>query len=149
MSQDDDMAILFYKRGDAVDLAEKVVTVLASPELQEEMSLHNYEAGVHMTMANVARTYLRWFELHKLKRQVGQGRLAGRLWRRIANSFSRGDGNLPAVPDDEDEREAGSVTPIRGPLAAKSTKIATPALASTPFKSKSPVNVDTYRDHAG
>ena len=75
MGRDDDMAISFYKIGDAADLAEKVTEILASPELQLEMSNHNYEAGVQMTMTNVARTYLRWFELHKLKREVPWRRL--------------------------------------------------------------------------
>ena len=84
MGEDDDMAIQFYKIGDAADLAEKVVAILESPELQREMSLHNYEAGVQMTMTNVARSYLRWFELHKLKREVrGDGfkeRMRYGLW---------------------------------------------------------------------
>jgi glycosyltransferase involved in cell wall biosynthesis len=84
MSIDDDMAIVFYKPGDSTDLAEKLITVLASPELQHSMSNHNYEAGVQMAMANVARTYIRWFELHKLKREIcGEGfweRLRWRLW---------------------------------------------------------------------
>lgn len=84
MSIDDDMAIVFYKPGDSADLAEKLITVLASPEIQHSMSNHNYEAGVQMAMANVARTYIRWFELHKLKREIcGEGfmeRLRWRLW---------------------------------------------------------------------
>ena len=74
MADDDDMAIQFYHLGDAGELAEKVIGILESPELQREMSNHNYEAGVQMSMANVAHTYLRWFELHKLKREVrGEG----------------------------------------------------------------------------
>jgi glycosyltransferase involved in cell wall biosynthesis len=70
MAEDDDMAIHFYEVGDAASLAEKVSDILESPVLQRDMSDHNYEAGVQMTMANVARTYLRWFELQKLKREV-------------------------------------------------------------------------------
>jgi glycosyltransferase involved in cell wall biosynthesis len=84
MGADDDMAIIFYKVGDASDLAEKIITVLESPELQHSMSNHNYEAGVQMTMTSVARTYIRWFELHKLKREIcGEGlreRMRWRLW---------------------------------------------------------------------
>lgn len=84
MAADDDMAISFYKIGDPADLAEKVNAILESSEIQQKMSAHNYEAGVQMTMTNVARTYLRWFELHKLKREVrGDGlkeRMRWRLW---------------------------------------------------------------------
>jgi glycosyltransferase involved in cell wall biosynthesis len=88
MATDDDMAILFYEKNDAMDLAEKLATVLLSPELQRQMSEHNYEAGIQMTMATVVRTYLRWFELHKSKRALaGSGRL-GRLGRQWFSSFS-------------------------------------------------------------
>jgi glycosyltransferase involved in cell wall biosynthesis len=84
MSVDDDMAIIFYKPGDAADLAAKIITVLESPEVQHSMSNHNYEAGVQMAMTNVARTYIRWFELHKLKREIrGEGlreRVRARMW---------------------------------------------------------------------
>ncbi len=70
MAADDDMAILFYKLGDAEDLAEKISGVLLSPTLQEQMSEHNYTAGVEMTMATVARSYLRWFRLKALRRSL-------------------------------------------------------------------------------
>ena len=87
MAVDDDMAIMFYETGNAEDLANKLVTVLESPELQRQMSQHNYEAGVQMTMATVARSYLRWFELHKFKREItGEGRLT-RLKRRWLYSW--------------------------------------------------------------
>jgi hypothetical protein len=88
MATDDDMAIVFYKPGDAADLADKLLTVLESPELLRQMSEHNYEAGVQMTMATVARNYLRWFELHKAKRTIaGKGTLA-RIRRRWLGSWS-------------------------------------------------------------
>ncbi len=83
MASDDDMAIVFYKAGDADDLAEKLIQVLDSPELQRQMSEHNYEAGVQMTMGTVVRNYLRWFELHKAKRTIaGKARFTrlGRRW---------------------------------------------------------------------
>ena len=87
MATDDDMAILFYEIGNVSDLAEKLVTLLQSEDLQRQMSDHNYEAGVQMTMATVARSYLRWFELHKFKREIaGKGR-ASRFKRRWLNSW--------------------------------------------------------------
>lgn len=79
MAVDDDMAINFYKTGDAGELADRLVEVLDSPELQHRMSMHNYEAGVQMSMANVARNYVRWFELHRFKRLLaGEGTYARR-----------------------------------------------------------------------
>lgn len=92
MAEDDDMAIVFYKRGDASDLADTAVALLESGELQRQMSLHNFEAGVQMMMATVARTYLRWFELQKLKRSIQGGGRIGRLRNRWMNY---GSGPLP------------------------------------------------------
>lgn len=70
MADDEDMAISFYRIGDAEDLAEKLISILRSPELEHQMAKHNYQAGVQMTMASIARTYLRWFQLQQCKRQV-------------------------------------------------------------------------------
>lgn len=79
MATDDDMAISFYKIGDPANLAEKLVTILESTELQHQMSEHNYEAGIQMTMASVVRSYLRWFELHQCKRTIAaEGAFSGR-----------------------------------------------------------------------
>lgn len=78
MADDDDMAIVFYKRGDSADLADTLTALLRSDELQRQMSMHNFEAGVQMMMATVARNYLRWFELQKIKRAIqAQSRVGG------------------------------------------------------------------------
>jgi glycosyltransferase involved in cell wall biosynthesis len=68
MAAEEDMAINFYKIGDAGDLAGQLVSILQSPALQHEMAERNYAAGTQMTMTAVVRNYLRWFELNKLKR---------------------------------------------------------------------------------
>lgn len=78
MANDDDMAINFYRVGDADDLANKIVNILQSPDLQRQMSEHNYEAGIQMTMATVVRNYLRWFELHRCKRSIADSGALGR-----------------------------------------------------------------------
>jgi glycosyltransferase involved in cell wall biosynthesis len=93
MAADDDMAILFYKIGYAADLAAKVLDVLQSPDLQRQMSQHNYEAGVQMTMATVVRSYVRWFELHKLKRGMAERWTVDRLRRRLRGAI------LPLQPE--------------------------------------------------
>jgi glycosyltransferase involved in cell wall biosynthesis len=74
MAADEDMAVSFYKTGDANDLAEQLITILTSPELQRRMAEHNYAAGVRMTMSCVIRNYLRWFELQKCKKAIRAGR---------------------------------------------------------------------------
>jgi len=71
MAADDEMAINFYEVGNAGDLGDKLVTILQSEDLQRQLSEHNYQAGIQMTMANVVRNYLRWFVLHQCKRSLG------------------------------------------------------------------------------
>ena len=121
MAADDDMAIIFYKKGDSSDLADKLVNLLQSPELQRKMSDYNYEAGVQMTMANVSRNYLRWFELHKFKRSIATegkvSRLRGRYLsllstysRKSVDHWAQGTSLLPKVAASEASRSrAGEV----------------------------------------
>jgi glycosyltransferase involved in cell wall biosynthesis len=71
MASDEEMAISFYKTGDSADLAEKLVQILQSPDLQHQMALHNFYAAVRMTMPTVVRHYLRWFELARYKPNLG------------------------------------------------------------------------------
>lgn len=68
MVTDEDMAVRFYKVGDADDLAEQLVQILQSPELQREMAEQNFGTGLQMTMKSVIANYLRWFRLHQAKR---------------------------------------------------------------------------------
>lgn len=67
MAENEDMAIRFYKVGDAADLAEQLVAILQSAELEREMAERNCAAGIEMTMSNVVANYLRWFELNRCK----------------------------------------------------------------------------------
>jgi glycosyltransferase involved in cell wall biosynthesis len=71
MASDEDMAISFYRSGDAEDLAGKLVALLRSPHLQHQMAEQNFLAGMRMTMPNVVRHYLRWFELAERKKALG------------------------------------------------------------------------------
>jgi glycosyltransferase involved in cell wall biosynthesis len=71
MASDEEMAISFYKTGDAADLADKLVDLLVSAERQREMAEQNLSAAVRMTMPAVVRNYMRWFELAKRKRVMG------------------------------------------------------------------------------
>lgn len=73
MAHEEDMAIRFYEIGNADHLAEQMIGILSSQELQRQMATHNYIAGTQMTMANVVRNYLRWFDLNHCKRKVRAG----------------------------------------------------------------------------
>jgi glycosyltransferase involved in cell wall biosynthesis len=77
MAIDEDMAASFYKTGDANDLADQLITILQSSELQRRMAEHNYRAGVRMTMSCVIRNYLRWFELQRSKKALLNGARPG------------------------------------------------------------------------
>jgi len=72
MAANEDMAFKYYQIGNAADLAEQLIGILESPELQLSMSEQNYSTGIRMTMASVVGNYLRWFELLKLKKKLGK-----------------------------------------------------------------------------
>ncbi len=74
MATDEEMAISFYGLGKAEELADKLIAILQSEAVQREMGGRNYWAGIQMTMANIARTYLRWFELQRHKRLLAASR---------------------------------------------------------------------------
>lgn len=83
MAADEDMAISFYKTGDPVDLAAQLIGLLESRQDQRRAAQQNYSAAIRMTMPNVVRHYLRWFELEKIKRTFGSSSANFvRRWRR-------------------------------------------------------------------
>ncbi|MHB1795118.1 MAG: glycosyltransferase [Acidobacteriaceae bacterium] len=114
MATDEDMAVSFYKTGDAADLAEQLTVILQSAELQRGMAEHNFAAGVQMTMDSVVRDYLRWFELHKYKRELrNAGIFSGRrsLW--LRSLFPRLGGTLHSGPLAEREGDVAHPTARR------------------------------------
>jgi glycosyltransferase involved in cell wall biosynthesis len=80
MVVDEDMAARFYRPGDAADLAEQMIAILQSPELEYEMAEQNFEAGVEMMIGNVVNNYLRWFMLHRCKRTLYGAGAGDKLW---------------------------------------------------------------------
>ena len=76
MAANEDMAVRFYRAGDANDLAEQIAAILESPDLERQMAERNFEAGLQMTMTSVVHNYLRWFELNRYKKAMNN---AGRL----------------------------------------------------------------------
>src|SRR5579872_4901409 len=114
MAADEDMAINFYKVGDAADLAAQLTAILQSPQQQRQMSEQNFSAAIQMTLPSVVRTYLRWFELNQAKKAVGTSPLfAGErsLWQRFGlprlGGFSPGWAlrSSAANPDDVEQAE--------------------------------------------
>lgn len=77
MAEDDEMAISFYEKNNVTDLTDKLVSIINSPRMQQEMALHNYEAGVRMSMDSVVSDYLRWFDLQLYKKQLASASAAG------------------------------------------------------------------------
>ena len=70
MAENEDLAMRFYKVGDASDLAEQLATVLRSPNLEHAMAQQNFAAGVEMNITQVVSNYLRWFELSRCKKML-------------------------------------------------------------------------------
>lgn len=79
MASDEDMAIRFYQIGNARDLADQIIAILESPELERQMAEHNFAAGVEMTMTNVVNNYLRWFRVNNAKRAIRLSGMAAQL----------------------------------------------------------------------
>src|SRR3954447_18622952 len=70
MADDENLALDFYKVGDASSLANKLMELLRSPERQREMSEQNFTAALRMTMPQIMHQYLRSFELHRRTRAL-------------------------------------------------------------------------------
>jgi glycosyltransferase involved in cell wall biosynthesis len=95
MAANEDMAVNFYKTGNAANLAEQLIAILQSPEMQLQMAECNFAAGVRMTMASVIRNYLRWFKLNQFKKEINNTGFFP--WRRPVwphPLFSRPENNL-------------------------------------------------------
>jgi glycosyltransferase involved in cell wall biosynthesis len=65
MADGEELAIEFYRPGDAGDLGDCLIRFLENPEKQETMAESNFSAALRMTMPNVVQKYLRHFELQQ------------------------------------------------------------------------------------
>src|SRR5579863_3032668 len=97
MASDEDMAVRFFQRGNAADLADQLTGILQSEEQQRQMAEQNFSAAIQMTLPSVVRNYLRWFELNRAKKAVGSLPLFPRersFWQRLGfprlGAFSAG-----------------------------------------------------------
>ncbi len=74
MASDESMAVEFFRRGDAKELANKLVALLQSPGKQRDMAEQNFSAALRMTMPQIVREYLRSFDLQKRTRAMAHSR---------------------------------------------------------------------------
>jgi glycosyltransferase involved in cell wall biosynthesis len=65
MADGEDIAIEFYRPGNAEDLAGCLIRFLTDPEKQQAMAVQNFSAALRMTMPTIVQKYLRHFELHQ------------------------------------------------------------------------------------
>lgn len=129
MAAEEDMAISFYNQGDGPDLADKLVSILESPEQQRRMAEHNYAAGAQMTMTAVVHNYLRWFELKKCLRELGGSRLfpARRRERDSGERGVRPGSDLKEYPNETASvhtAKTGGALPCSGAISESSPRFA-------------------------
>jgi glycosyltransferase involved in cell wall biosynthesis len=123
MAAAEDMAINFYKVGDAADLADQLIEILRSPEQQHRMAAHNFLAAMQMTMSSVVSNYLRWFELTRCKKAIETAPLfpgVRAFWRR--NVFpllgESSSGLKPrGIKNNHEDLESADESPQSGVLA--------------------------------
>ncbi len=65
MADDEQLAIRFFKTGDAHSMAECIVSVLQDPAAQREMGEANFSVALRQTMPMIIRQYLRSFSLQE------------------------------------------------------------------------------------
>ncbi len=126
MAADEDMAVSFYKIGDPVALADRLIEVLRSPGLLHSMAERNYAAGRQMTMDTVVRNYLRWFELNKFKREITNSDAPRRRRRNRAKVLFE-----DAPPDDWGEKPEQGEDGARDPLSEYLDAAAAAAVSGT------------------
>ena len=87
MAEEEGMAIEFYRTGDTRNLAEKLTSLLESPEQQKAMALHNFSAALRMTMPSVIHEYVRHFGVAQQTRALRPIRWFRKLPLWISRSF--------------------------------------------------------------
>lgn len=70
MADDENMAMSFYPTGDALALADELISLLGDSNRQREMAEQNFSAALRMTMPQVVRQYTRSFALHQHTRAL-------------------------------------------------------------------------------
>src|SRR5260370_12387659 len=74
-----DLAIDFYKLGNAQELAACLIRFLADPGTQQAMAVQNFSMALRMTMPTIVQKYLRHFELEQRTEALRRGTRFRRL----------------------------------------------------------------------
>ncbi|MGE0404738.1 MAG: glycosyltransferase [Candidatus Korobacteraceae bacterium] len=75
MAADERMAVDFFPIGDPEGLADRLTSLLTSPEKQHAMAEQNFSAALRMTMPQIIRDYLRSFDLQQRAHSLPASRL--------------------------------------------------------------------------
>ncbi len=70
MAENEQLAIQFYKTGDADSLTESLCNLICDGSLMREMAEQNFSAALRMTMPQIIRQYLRSFDVSKRQRAL-------------------------------------------------------------------------------
>jgi glycosyltransferase involved in cell wall biosynthesis len=111
MVEDEGMAIRFHRVGDPDHLAEQLIAILESSEIERQMAQQNFEAGIEMTMSNVVGDYLRWFELNRHKRALSGSRGRAVLRSSAQSSAPRGSSSGNSPSNGSSLRDASLISP--------------------------------------
>jgi glycosyltransferase involved in cell wall biosynthesis len=65
MAEGEDIAIQFYRPGNAQDLARCLIEFLNHTQTQQAMAVQNFSTALRMTMPTIVQKYLRHFELEQ------------------------------------------------------------------------------------
>ena len=91
MAEEEGLAIQFYPPGEPLKLADLLVDLLRSPEMQKQMAMQNFSAALRMTMPRVVYDYLRHFHFAHQTRALRPSMRRRRLpaWLASSSSLSR------------------------------------------------------------
>jgi glycosyltransferase involved in cell wall biosynthesis len=70
MAEEEGMAMEFYEAGNSLDLANRLIALLKSPDKQLKMAEQNFSAALLMTMPETVYRYLRQFDLDRKTRAL-------------------------------------------------------------------------------
>jgi glycosyltransferase involved in cell wall biosynthesis len=70
MADEEGMAMEFYEVGNSLDLAERLIALLNSPQRQQEMAEQNFSAALRMTLPQIVFRYLKHFDLDQRTRAL-------------------------------------------------------------------------------
>jgi len=121
LSEEEGIAIDFYKSGNMQSLADRLLHLLQSPGLLEAMAMQNFSAALRMSMPEIIRQYIRSFDLQqriKVLRAASRFRRMPR-WMPLRPAVRRRVGRQLANWHDTEFSEYLDTKPAEADLAAE------------------------------